>query len=421
MRALERQRSIFASGLSGHRPSVPVHPDRLRDQAIHSMSKKAAAYLQSAGKGRGFINNLEAFSQYDIVPTMLSGISDCDTNISLFGREYPTPILLAPIGVLDLFEKQGDLKTAHAATALNVPMIFSNQASCPMESCAQIMAETDHFFQLYFSNSDELVKSLISRAERCGSKAIFVTVDTTLLGWRPEDLDMAYLPFLEGMGIAQYTSDSVFMRVLKNKEIDLPLQAHKPGFSFRLLKSIFNLMKNYPGSLVHNLKSKEALEAVRLFINIYSRPSLSWDDISRLKEMTTLPVIVKGILRADDAIEAERRGVDGIVVSNHGGRQIDGVIASLDALVHIKKLVSDHLKIFFDSGIRSGTDIFKALALGADAVLVGRPYVYGLSLAGSAGVREVLNNMISELELTMLLSGIWSISEINSTFLQKKS
>ena len=420
MRALERQRRIFSAGISGNKPAVPVQSDRLRQQAEKMMTAKARAYLQSAGTGQSAKNNREAFHQWDIVPNMLHGHSTCDTTIQLLGRTYATPLLLAPIGVLDLYHRRGDFAAAKGADALSVPVIISNQASQPMEQTTALLSNSESWFQLYYSKSEELVDSLISRAEQSGCSAIVVTVDTTMLGWRPEDLDQAYLPFLEGRGIAQYYSDPVFLRILRNREMELPLQTHKPQFSMTLIRSLIQLMRTYPGSLWKNLKTREALEAVRLFINIYSRPGLSWADINRLKERTDLPILVKGILKVEDAQKAVNFGIDGIVVSNHGGRQIDGVRASLAALESIAAATKDHLPILLDSGIRTGSDVFKALALGADAVLIGRPYVYGLTLNGQKGVQEVLENIIAELELTMILSGVSSIAEISSNLLKRK-
>ena len=420
MRAFERQRNIFSNGVSGKRPVVPVHPHRLHEKAEKAMSPKAQAYLQSAGRGQGAWNNQQAFRKWDVIPHMLSEIKSCDTSIELFGRTYATPLLLAPVGVLDLYHRTGDIEAARGADELGVPVVISNQASQAMEKTTSVLSNSESWFQLYYSKSEELVESLIKRAEQCGCTAIVVTVDTTLLGWRPEDLDQAYLPFLEGKGIAQYYTDPVFLRILRNKEFDLPHQTHKPQFSFSLIRSLLRLMRNYPGSIWKNLKTREALEAVRLFINIYSRPELSWKDISRIKEITDLPVLVKGILHAEDAQRAVEIGVDGIIVSNHGGRQIDSVLASLDALVSIKSLIGDDITVLFDSGIRTGNDVFKALALGAKAVLIGRPYVYGLTLAGKKGVAEVLNNIMAELELTMILSGVSSIAEIDSSLLKKK-
>ena len=420
MRAFERQRSIFSNGISGKYPTVPVHPDRLCKKAEQMMSAKSRAYLQGAGRGQGFLNNQKAFEQWDIIPRMFGEIKSCDTSIELLGRSYPTPLLLAPLGVLDLYHQRGDLEAAKGADELAVPVVISNQASHAMEKTTSVLSNSESWFQLYYSKSEELVDSLISRAEKCGCTAIVVTVDTTLLGWRPEDLDQAYLPFLEGRGIAQYYTDPVFLRILRNKEFELPHQTHKPQFSFSLIRSLLKLMRNYPGSIWKNLRSREALEAVRLFINIYSRPELSWKDISRIKEVTNLPILVKGILHVEDAKRAIEIGVDGIIVSNHGGRQIDGVLASLDALVSIKSVIGDGIAVLFDSGIRTGNDVFKALALGAEAVLIGRPYVYGLTLAGKKGVAEVLNNIMAELELTMILSGVSSIAEIDNSLLKKK-
>jgi lactate 2-monooxygenase len=254
------------------------------------------------------------------------------------------------------------------------------------------------------------VESFVSRAEGCGCEAIVVTLDTTLLGWRTRDLDLGWLPFLRGMGIAQYTSDPVFTRLLAEAEGDASVPQPKPNFA--ALKVLIQLTRNYPDRFLDALRSGRARAAVQRFVQIYSRPSLTWDDLPFLRERTNLPVLLKGILHPDDARRAVDEGIDGIVVSNHGGRQVDGGIATLDALPAVVEAVDGRIPVLLDSGIRSGADIFKALALGARAVLLGRPHVYGLALAGEAGVREVVTNFMADFDLTMGLAGYHSVSEI---------
>lgn len=410
--AIARQKSIYVGGLGGRRPRVPVHPDALAERARKCMRAEAWAYVAGgAGLERTIHHNRRAFDQWRIIPRMLRDVSHRNTTRSLFGRTLPAPLLLAPIGVLELVHPQADLAVARAAARLGLPLIFSNQASVPMEHCARVMGQGPRWFQLYWSKSDELVASLVQRAERCGCEALVVTLDTTMLGWRLRDLDLAYLPFLEGLGIAQYTSDPVFQKM-----IDAPPPAEglslEPPRNLTTLRKVWRLMRRYPGGFWKNLRTRRPLKAVRTFIQTYSRPSLTWDDLPRLRKMTRLPIVLKGILHSGDARKALDCGMDGIIVSNHGGRQVDGALASLEALPAVVQAVEGRIPVLLDSGIRTGADVYKALALGAVAVLVGRPYVYGLAIAGEEGVSEVLRNLLADFELTMGLAGCRHLGEI---------
>jgi lactate 2-monooxygenase len=303
-----------------------------------------------------------------------------------------------------------DVAVAKAAGSLQIPYIFSSQASKPMEEAAAAMGNNPRWFQLYWSKSRELVTSFVQRAERCGCQAIAVTLDTTMLGWRTRDLDMAYLPFMEGRGIAQYTSDPVFQKLM-----DEPVLSEKRNVTVHSLAGLVTLVNNYPGSgFFSKLKSGRPIKAVQKFVSIYSNPALTWEDLKFLREHTKLPVLLKGILHADDARKAIDYGMNGIIISNHGGRQVDGSISTLEALPKIAKAVNKKIPLLLDSGVRSGADVFKALALGASAVCIGRPYVYGLTLAGEEGVRQVLRNMMADFELTMGLAGCKDIGEISS-------
>jgi lactate 2-monooxygenase len=292
-------------------------------------------------------------------------------------------------------------------------MIFSNQASRPMEETSRALGDTPHWFQLYWSKSDELVESLVKRAEGCGCGAIVVTLDTTLLGWRSRDLERAYLPFLRGKGIAQYTSDPVFTRLIAEPG-PKPPREQQPRPNLKALKVLIELTRAYPGPFAQTLVRGRGRAAVQRFIDIYSRPSLTWQHLEFLRQRTGLPILLKGILHPEDATGAIEAGIDGIVVSNHGGRQVDGSIATLEALPAIVEAVDKRIPILLDSGIRGGADAFKAIALGATAVLIGRPYVYGLAVAGEAGVLEVLQNFAADFDLTMGLAGYRSVDQIDS-------
>jgi lactate 2-monooxygenase len=342
---------------------------------------------------------------------MLRDVSERDISVELFGRTLPAPLLTAPIGVLELAHADADRAVAQAAAGAGVPMIFSSQASVSMEECARVMGGSPRWFQLYWSKNDALVESFVGRAEACGCEAIVVTLDTTLLGWRARDLDLAYLPFLRGKGVAQYVSDPVFLDSLANPAAPAAGQP-KRKVNLHSLGAFAELTRAHPGRFWKNLRSGVPLAAVQQFIATYSRPSLTWADLPFLRGRTKLPILLKGILHPDDARRALDHGVDGIIVSNHGGRQVDGAIATLDALPAVAAAVGGRVPVLMDSGIRGGADVFKALALGARAVCVGRPYVYALALAGRAGVLELLRNLVADFELTMGLAGCRSVGEI---------
>jgi lactate 2-monooxygenase len=411
--ALLRQTRVYLGGVSGVRPQVPIDAERMQREAEEHMRAEAYAYVAAgAGNERTLKANRAAFDRWRIVPRMLRDVEHRDTSIELFGTRIPSPMLLAPIGVLELAHRDADAAVAAAARETEMPMILSNQASRPMEEVTGILGSVPHWFQLYWSKSDELVESLVARAEACGCGAIVVTLDTTVLGWRPRDLEVAYLPFLRGKGIAQYTSDPVFTRLIAEPGPEPPAE-QQPKPNLRALRTLIELTRAYPGSFMDVLRSGHGRAAVQRFVDLYSRPSLRWEDLPFLRERTRLPIVLKGILHPDDATRAVDAGIDGIVVSNHGGRQVDGSIATLEALPEVVRAVDGRIPVLLDSGVRGGADTFKALALGASAVLIGRPYVFGLAIAGSDGVREVIENLRADFELTMALAGCRSIEEIS--------
>jgi isopentenyl diphosphate isomerase/L-lactate dehydrogenase-like FMN-dependent dehydrogenase len=297
----------------------------------------------------------------------------------------PAPLALAPIGVQKVVHEDGELASARAAAAVGVPFIASTASHFTLEEIAEAGGEeAPRWFQLYWANERSLVESFVGRAERAGYEAIVVTVDTFLPGWKPRDLQQAWLPFLEGSGNANYLRDPVFRAALERPpEEDLGA-------------------------------------ATGHYLGVLSNPSLGWEDLAWLRELTSLPIVVKGIQHADDAREAAARGIDGIVISNHGGRQVDGAIGALDALPGIVEAAGEELEILFDSGVRGGADVLKALALGADAVCLGRPYIWGLALEGQAGVEAVLKMVLAELDLTMALCGLTKLDELGPEILVRE-
>ncbi|HET8594114.1 MAG TPA: alpha-hydroxy-acid oxidizing protein [Intrasporangium sp.] len=422
------QSAIYRAGALGHRPAVPTDGARLEAAAERAMSRRAFAYVAgSAGSEEAARANRAAFDRWEVLPPMLRDANERDAGVDVFGRRHASPFLVAPIGALSAVHPDADLGVARGASDQGVTMVLSSQASVPMEDVARQLAGSGHWFQLYWSSDDDLVASLVSRAEACGSEAIVVTLDTVHLGWRPRDLDLGHLPFARGEGIAQYTSDPVFRRLVSERVLAAGDQdrttppgsgadAPEPRPTPRALGTLLSISRHYPGPIRANLRAPEPRAAVETFLDVFSRPSLTWADLPRLRELTKLPIVLKGILRADDARRALDEGVDGIYVSNHGGRQVDRSVAALDALLDVVPVVRDRapeVPVLFDGGVRTGADAFVTLALGATAIGIGRPHVYGLALAGDAGVSEVLRNLRAELDLTMALTGCRTIADIN--------
>ena len=411
--AVDRQKQIYIEGLRGRRSVIPIEYNQLRKLAEKVMSARSFAYIDGgAGQERTMAANRRALDRWQIVPRMMRDVGGRSLSASYLGQKYQTPFFLCPIGVLELANRDADIAVARAASSVGIPMLFSNQASRPMEQVTAAMGQGPRMFQLYWSKSDELVASFLRRAKDCECSAIVVTLDTTLLGWRTRDLQQGFLPFLYAMGMAQYTSDPIFQRIVaKEKLTEAAPDTGRP--TFQMIQALYRMAKIFPGSTWQNFRTKKPLAAIRKFIDIYMRPSLQWSDLASLRQMTDLPILLKGIQHVDDAKKAIDLGVEGLIVSNHGGRQVDGAIGSLDALAKIGDAVGDQTTLLFDSGIRNGSDAFKAVALGARAVGIGRPYAFGLAVGGQDGVENVLQNIMAEFELTMALSGCRSIEEID--------
>jgi isopentenyl diphosphate isomerase/L-lactate dehydrogenase-like FMN-dependent dehydrogenase len=378
----ETQGAIYLRGLSGARPEIPTNFIGLEAAAQQKMTPEAWAYTAGgAGLETAALANRAAFARFPIAPRMLAGAGMRDLGCEIFGARVAAPVFSCPIGVLEMMHPEADLAVARAMRALNLPMIISSQASFPMEEIAKANGDGPRYYQLYWGKSDALAESFVRRAEAIGCRAVFITLDTRVLGWRPRDLDLGFSPFLRGQGIAQYISDPVFRSQLAQPPEENPLAA-----------------------------------AVQ-FTQMFSDPSLDWKRIAKIRSWTKLPVVLKGVMRADDAAMAVREGYDGVMVSNHGGRQVDGGIGALDALPKVVEAVNGKARVFFDSGVRCGADIFKALALGAAAVGIGRPFVYGLSLAGEQGVQTVFEYLLSELDLMMALNGCPTPEDISQDLL----
>lgn len=416
-----RQDTIYRAGVSGIRPRVPTDAAGLERAARRAMSRKAWAYINgSAGEGRTHDNNRQAFDSVRIVPRMAHGVKERSLSTTVLGQELSSPLLLAPVGAGALVHPDSDLLIARAAGRAGVPYVVSNQGSSPLEEIATACRsargpgpssqDAGHWFQLYWSTDETLVDNLIARAEDSGAGALVVTLDTTVLGWRPQDLNLGSLPFSRGQGIAQYTSDNRFLQIVRGRLRDRVGRAADGTAGVRVtpaaVASLFSIARHHPGPTLRNLLAPEPRASVETFLDIYSNPGLDWDLLGTVTQRTSLPVVFKGVLHPDDAERAFEVGADAIIVSNHGGRQVDGAVASLDALVEIRERLGEGPTVLFDSGIRTGRDVAVALARGADAVLLGRPHLYGLAVAGAEGVEEVVRNVLAELDLTMALAGV---------------
>ncbi|MBE1874992.1 alpha-hydroxy-acid oxidizing protein [Myceligenerans pegani] len=412
------QSGIYTAGAYGHRPVVPTSPDRLEAAARAVMTRRAAAYVaDGAGDQRTVAANREAFTRHRILPRQLTGTHARDLTTTLLGRDLAAPLLYAPVGALELAVRHrrgargtprgAEPELARAAARTGLPVVISSQASVPMEDVADALGGTPRWFQLYWPRSAELTRSLVRRAEAIGADAIVLTTDTSTLGWRTRDLDLGHLPFARGEGLAQYLSDPEFRKLSAARAARPAPSSSVPGPrpTLRALSTLASL-RRHRATRAH----------VDTFLDTFSDPTLTWADLARLRELTDLPVLVKGVQTPDDATAALDHGASGVIVSNHGGRQLDNAIASLDALPAIATAVrartTPHAPVLFDSGIRTGADAFVALALGADAVLLGRPWVYGLALAGAEGVHAVTRHVLAELDITMALAGAATVGDI---------
>jgi isopentenyl diphosphate isomerase/L-lactate dehydrogenase-like FMN-dependent dehydrogenase len=364
------QYEIYLNGMTGAVPRLPTDLTRLEELTEQRLGPGPVGYVAgSAGNGSTARANRDALDRRRIVPRMLRDVHERDLSVEVLGRPLPAPLALAPIGVLSIMHPDAECAAARAAAAQGVPYILSSASSTPMEQVAEAVGDAERWFQLYWAKDREVTRSFLDRAKAAGFTALIVTLDTPLLAWRPRDLDQAYLPFLHGVGTANYFSD--------------------PAFRAGLAKPVH----------------EDPNAAVMHFVNMFADPGKTWPDLAFLRENWDGPIVLKGVLHPNDARRAAEAGMDGVVVSNHGGRQVAGSVAAADALPRVVEAVGDRLTVLFDSGIRTGDDIFKALALGARAVLVGRPYAYGLGLDGQAGVEHVVRCLLAEFDLTLALSG----------------
>src|SRR6266851_2120159 len=378
------QLEIYGAGLHGVLPKFPMAFAELEARAEQALAPSVLSYVAGgAGSEHTQQANVSAFLKWGLIPRMFVGAAQRDLSVELFGMTLPSPLLMAPIGVIGLCAQDGhgDLAAAVASARTGVPLIASTLSADPMEDVAAQFGGTPGFFQLYTPTDRELAASLVSRAEAAGYQGIVVTLDTWLTGWRPRDLAASNFPQLRGHCLANYVTDPVFRARLGQD----------------------------PAS--------DVAATVGLFTRLFGNP-LTWDDLPWLRSLTTLPLLVKGICHPDDARRAKDGGVDGIYCSTHGGRQADGGLPALDCLPAVVD-AADGLPVLFDSGIRSGADVIKALALGATAVAVGRPYAYGLAIGGVDGIVHVLRSILAEADLIMAVDGYPTLADLTRDSLRR--
>jgi lactate 2-monooxygenase len=384
------QYEIYFRGLSGELPAQPIVPDLLAAAAYEAMDDDAREYVEGgAGVEQTVAENRAAFARWVILPRMLRDASVRQLSRTVLGTPMPAPVMVAPVGPQALAHPDADLATARAAASVGMPMVASTVSSYTLEEIAAAGSEVDpeapRWFQFYCPSDRELAESFVGRAEAAGYRALALTVDAQLPAWRTRDLQRGYLPALRGIGIANYLADPVF-------RAGLPASAEED-----------------PQAVIGH------------FATVFPNPSMSWADLDWLRSLTKLPILLKGVLTADDARRAREAGMDGIIVSNHGGRQLDGAIASLDALPAVVEAVGEQMAVLMDGGVRCGADVFKALSLGARAVLIGRPMMWGLALGGQEGVRAVLRSLLADLDLCLGLSGYTDVDELEPAALARTS
>lgn len=379
------QIELYLGALGGVLPAHPFDYAELERTALAALPPELRTYVAGgAGDEATQRANVEAFARYALVPRMFRAAPERDLSVELFGTTLTSPLLLAPVGVVGLCtpDQHGDIHAAEVSAATGVPLIGSTLMSDPLEDVVRATGDTPAWFQLYTPKNRELAASLVSRAESAGYEAIVITLDTWVPGWRPRDLASGNFPQLRGKALANYTSDPVFQE----------MTGPDPD----------------PGTVVMT------------WVGTFGHP-VTWDDLPWLRSLTSLPIVVKGICHPDDARRALDEGVDGIYCSNHGGRQANGGGAALDWLPDVVAAVDGRGPVVFDSGVRTGADVVKALALGADAVAIGRPYVYALALGGVTGAVHQVRALQAEADLVMAVDGYPTLADLGPDALRRLS
>ncbi|KAH8665587.1 FMN-dependent dehydrogenase [Ilyonectria robusta] len=377
--------------LHGNGPVTTTDPNGLEEQAKKAMSPEGFNYVSGgAGEGSTMDANRLAFRQWKLIPRMMRPTLPRDLRVDLFGKTYESPFIMAPVGVQSAYHEDKETGLAAACAELSVPFTISTASTSTIEEIAAAVGpETPHWFQLYWPRDDDITASLLRRARDAGCSVLVVTLDTFTMAWRPRDLDIGFLPFPLGQGNAIGFSDPVFRQKF----------AERTG---------------------GGTPEDKVLEASQQWIaDVFSGQAHPWEDLALLRKHWDGPIVLKGIMSPDDARLALKFGMDGIVVSNHGGRQLDGAMASLEMLPEIVEAVGDKMTVLFDSGIRTGADAMKALCLGAKAVLVGRPVIYGLGIAGTKGAKHVLGGILADFDQSMGLAGVKTVQELDEKMVRR--
>ncbi|KAH8812915.1 FMN-dependent dehydrogenase [Xylogone sp. PMI_703] len=390
LRFRRHQFDIYANGmLRNQLPTITTDPNKLEQQAHEAMETKAFNFIYGgAGEHATMDDNRRAFKEWKFIPKMLVDANQRDLSIKLFGTQYSSPVLFAPIGAHGVYHSDGEIGVAEVAAELDIPYIHSTAATASIEEAANANGNGPRWYQLYWPQDNNITASLIRRASDNGYAVLVVTVDTWTLGWRPANLDGGFVPFIKGRGNQTGFSDPIFRKQFKEK---------------------------YGVEVEDNIMAA----ASEWNADIFSGRPHTWEKLEYIRSLWKGPIVIKGIQHVDDAIRAAELGMQGIVVSNHGGRQVDGAIGSLNVLPEIVEAVGDKMTVLFDSGVRTGADILKALCLGAKAVLIGRPYVYGLGINGKQGAKDVMMGLLADLDVTMGLVGLRSISECNQKVMRR--
>ena len=380
------QRENFWKPNTGEVPLFNTEPGKLEELAKEKLTQNGWYYASSnAGQSYTHLANREAFFRHRIIPRQLVDTNVRDSAHEIFGHKVAAPIGFAPVGINKIYHPRGEIPVARVAHELNLPYALSTAGSCPIEAVGQANQNGPRFFQLYMPHDDELTVSLLTRAHNSGFTACILTTDTWQLGWRHDDVATGNYAFYRGIGADLGLSDPVFQKRLREQGIDAERQPEEAGAYW--------------------------------IDNVWHGRAWSWEKIPWLmktwKEISGgKPFCIKGIQAVADAQKAVDYGVDGIVVSNHAGRQVDGAIASLDALENIVNAVGDKIYIMYDSGIRGASDVCKALALGAKFVWVGRLWIWGLSIMGEVGVRHVMKSLLADFDILMNVGGFQNVEQM---------
>ena len=344
-------------------------------------------------------NNTDAFARIEFRPRVLRSVASIDPSTTLLGRPLPYPLVLAPTGFTRIADPQGELAVARAAERASLPYTLSTLSTRSIEEVADVSAGRK-WFQVYAWRDRGLVKEMVDRSVECGYEALVLTVDTAVLGRRERDVRRGFeLPPKLGLGT-------------------LLDGAVHPGWTWAFARSEPIVFANVAGRDVGDGSDAVSLAS---YVNTQFDPNLSWDDVDWFRSMFDGPIVVKGIQSVDDAVLAAERGVDAIALSNHGGRQLDSAPAPIDLVAPVVDAVGDRTEVICDGGVRRGSDIVKAVALGARACMAGRAYLYGLGAAGERGVDHVLAMLATDVRRTMALVGAGTIADLTPDLVTRPS